>query len=473
MNDHVGAVIDHLRRVLGTAGVLADAGEIAPYGTDWRGLYRNTPLAVLRPRAVEEVGEAVRICAAAGISLVPQGGNTSMVAGAVPAHSGGEIVLSLAHMNRVRALDPRELTMVAEAGMTLAAARQVAAEAGTLLPLSIASEGSAMIGGLVASNAGGINTLRFGNMREMVLGLEVVLPDGRVWSGLRRLRKDNTGYALRHLFVASEGTLGIITAASLRLARAPRWRETAFCALNSVEAMVELFGRLRDEDESALYAFEFISGTAMELVLGYIEGTVLPLASRAPVYALVEMASTRRHQMLRETLESVLGTALEQGVLTDAVIAQSEAQRQAFWALRENLAESQRLAGASVKNDISVPLGALPTLLERGEAAMRDVVPGALVVAFGHVGDGNVHFNVVQRPDDDAATLTRNAEMIMDAVNAVAASLEGSFAAEHGIGLVKRTAFAHFRDPVEREVMRRIKAALDPDSLLNPGKIFG
>ena len=470
-----GAASTTMRRLaeaLGEGGVLTDDADIAPYGTDWRDLYRNPPLAVLRPRTAEEVAAAVAICAEAGIRIVPQGGNTSMVAGGVPDEPGSRAVLTLARMNAVRDIDRDGLTMIIEAGATLAAARDAAAEAGAMLPLSIAAEGSAMIGGVIATNAGGINTLRFGNMRDLTLGLEVVLPDGRIWHGLRRLRKDNTGYALRHLFAGSEGTLGIITAAALRLVRAPRRQETAFCALPSLEALLDLFGRLRDEDESALYAFEYISGGAMDLLLEQIDGATLPLAEPAPVYALIEVASTRRHDALRETLESVLGEALEAGVISDAVIAESEAQRQTFWTLRENLPESQRLAGASVKNDISVPVAALPALLTRGETALREIVPDARIVAFGHAGDGNVHFNVVQNQGDDPAALMDKAEAIMDCVNEVTAALGGSFAAEHGIGLVKRAAFQRFRDDVERDMMRRIRGALDPDGLLNPGKIF-
>lgn len=465
-------LIARLGAALGPGGLLTDLADIAPFGTDWRGLFEHSPRAVLRPRDTHELAESVRLCAAAGATIVPQGGNTSMVAGAVPAVAGAELVLSLARMNRVRALDATGLTMEVEAGVTLAAAQEAACQAGALLPLSIGSEGSAQIGGVISTNAGGNNTLRFGNARDLVLGLEVVLADGTVWNGLRRLRKDNTGYALRHLFAGAEGTLGIITAAVLRLARAPRQRQTCLCALQSVAAALDLFARFRDEDEAALYAFEYIAGPAMDINAAHMPDFRLPLAEPAPHYVLLELATTRRADPLRETMEAVLGDALEAGVISDATIAETEAQRAAFWAIREHMSESQRRAGASVKNDVSVPVAAVPDLLGRAEAMLASRYPGARMVAFGHIGDGNIHLNALQPEDGDSAAFAAQGEALMEDVNAIVMELDGSFSAEHGIGLVKRAAFAHWRSATEREIMRRVRTALDPNGALNPGKLF-
>lgn len=465
-------LIDRLAAALGPGGLLTDSSDIAPFGADWRGLFNHAPRAVLRPRDAASLAEAVRLCASAGAPVVPQGGNTSMVAGAVPAQERAEFVLSLSRMNAVRAIDPAGLTMEVEAGLTLRAAQDAAREVGALLPLSIGSEGSAQIGGVISTNAGGNNTLRFGNARDLVLGLEVVMADGTIWNGLRRLRKDNTGYALRHLFAGAEGTLGIITAAVLRLARAPRQRQTCFCALDSVAAVLDLFARFRDEDEAALYAFEYIAGPAMDVNAAHMPDFRLPLSAAAPHYVLLELATTRRSDPLRETMEAVLGDALEDGLITDAAIAESETQRTAFWSIREHLSESQRRAGASVKNDVSVPIAAVPELLARAEAMLAVRYPGARMVAFGHIGDGNIHLNALQPEDGDGDAFAAQGEALMEDVNAIVMELGGSFSAEHGIGLIKRTAFAHWRDQAERDIMRRIRTALDPAGTLNPGKLF-
>jgi FAD/FMN-containing dehydrogenase len=465
-------LIDQLAAALGPGGVLTAPDEIAPYGADWRGLFSNAPRAVLRPRDTGGVAAALRLCAAAGVPVVPQGGNTSMVAGAVPATAGQEMVLSLGRMNAVRALDPAGLTIELEAGVPLRAAQEAARAAGALLPLSIGSEGSATIGGVISTNAGGNNTLRFGNARDLVLGLEVVLADGTVWNGLRRLRKDNTGYALRQLFAGAEGTLGIITAAVLRLARAPRQWQTCFCAIPSVEAALDLFARFRDEDEAALYAFEYISGAAMAVNRSHMPDFRLPLETEAPHYVLLELATTRRSDPLRETMEAVLADALDAGVISDAAIAESEAQRAAFWAIREHLSESQRRAGASVKNDVSVPVAAVPNLLTRAEAMLTARHPGARMVAFGHIGDGNIHLNALQPEDGDATAFAARGEELMEDVNAIVMELDGSFSAEHGIGQIKTHAFAQLRSTAEREIMHRIRGALDPAATLNPGKLF-
>jgi FAD/FMN-containing dehydrogenase len=452
--------------------MLTDPADTAPFATDWRGLYHGRTAAVLRPASTAEVAESVRLCAAARVPLVPQGGNTSMVGGAVPAADGSEVVVSLSRLARVRAVDPLDLTLTVEAGVTLKAAQDAAGAVGCLLPLSIGSEGTAEIGGVLATNAGGNNTLRYGNARERVLGLEVVLADGSVWDGLRSLRKDNTGYCLRQLFVGSEGTLGIITAAVLRLEPAPAERIAAFAALPSPEAALALLGRLQRHDAAALVAFEYMSAAGLDLVLAHIPGARLPLAEPAPHYVLMELASSRANAGLAAELESVLAAAVEEGEITDAALSASEQQRLALWKLREEHSEAQRLAGASVKNDVSVPVPAIPELLARAEAAGRAVMPGVRVVPFGHLGDGNIHFNFVQPEGMAPAAFLAASEKLMEAVNEVVRDLGGSFSAEHGIGLLKPAMLAAWRAGPEIEMMRRIKKALDPDGLLNPGKVL-
>ena len=469
--DRAGLVA-RLAAMLGPRGLLTDPAEMAPYGEDWRRLYRGRPLAVARPADTAEVAAVVRACMAAGVAVVPQGGNTSMVGGAVPAEDGSEVVLSLARLNRVLALDALDMTLTVEAGVTLKAAQDAAAIENCLLPLSIASEGTAQIGGILSTNAGGNNTVRYGNARDLVLGLEVVLPDGEVWEGLRRLRKDNTGYCLRQLFVGAEGTLGIITAAVLKLEPRPREVEVALCALPSCDAALDLFRRFRSYDTAAVQAFEYMSGLGVALVLRHIPGTALPLTAPAGHFVLVELATPRPGAGLRRAMEEVLEGALEDGVVSDAVIAESVAQRAALWRLREEHAEAQKREGANVKNDVSVPVSTMPELIARASAACRALLPDIQIAPFGHLGDGNIHFNLVQ-PDgmDPAAFLARDHD-IMDAVGAVVRDLGGSFSAEHGVGKLKPYMMPEWRGGAELAAMRRIKAAFDPLGLMNPGKVL-
>ncbi len=364
------------------------------------------------------------------------------------------------------------MTMIAEAGVPWKAAQDAAAEAGCLLPLSISSEGTAQVGGILSTNAGGNNTVRYGNARELVLGIEAVLPDGEVLHALRRLRKDNTGYALRHLLVGAEGTLGFITAAVLKLAPRPLQTEVALCAVPSPEAATALFRAAQRHDAAAIQAFEYMSGTGMGFVLRHIPGVTLPLASPAPHYALIELASTREGANLRESLEQILEAALESGTIEDAALAESDAQRQAIWKLREEHAEAQRREGASVKNDVSVPVSTVPELIARATAACEALISGVRAVPFGHLGDGNIHFNLEQPIDWTAADFLARADDIMHTVNDVVRDLGGSFSAEHGVGRLKTGMMPEWRGGVELETMRRIKAALDPQGLMNPGKLF-
>jgi FAD/FMN-containing dehydrogenase len=469
---NINDLLDRLRARLGERGVLTDPADTAPYCEDWRRLYRGRTPAVLRPASVAEVAEAVRLCAERGAPIVPQGGNTSMVGGAAVSEDGDQIILSLSRMNRVRAIDPVDMTMEIEAGVTLKAAQEAAADAQCLLPLSISSEGSAQIGGVLATNAGGNNTVRYGNARDLVLGLEVVLPDGQVWNGLRRLHKDNTGYCLRQLFVGSEGTLGVITAAVLKLYPQPREIAVALCAVASPEAALELFNRLQQHDAAAIQAYEYMSGPGVELVLRHIPGATRPLAQPAAHYALVELATPRQGAELRASLEELLAAALEAGLVADAVIAESGAQRAALWRLREEHSEAQKLAGASVKNDVSVPVSKVPELIRRATEACEQLVPGIRCVPFGHLGDGNIHFNLVQPEGADPAAFLARDHELMDAVNAVVRALDGSFSAEHGIGRLKPYMMPEWRGGAELDLMRRIKAALDPKGLMNPGKLL-
>ena len=464
------AFVTALSALLGPRGLLLDGVDTSAAGQDWRRLYNHPPMAVLRPADTAELSAAVRLCVEHGVAMVPQGGNTSMVGGGVPS-GPGQVVLSLARLSRIRAIDPVDMTMTLEAGVTLKAAQDAAVGADCLLPLSISSEGTAQIGGVLATNAGGNNTVRYGNARDLVLGLEAVMPDGAVWNGLRRLRKDNTGYCLRQLLVGAEGTLGIITAAVLKLAPALRQREVALCALPSLEAVLALFAWFQRHDPAALQAFEYMGGAGMELVIRHIPGAVLPIAP-APHYALVDLATAREGADLRPVLESVLEAALEDGTVTDAAIAASEAQRLAIWKLREEHAEAQKREGASVKNDVSVPVSRVPELLRRGEAAVAALIPGIRCVAFGHIGDGNIHFNFEQPIDMDPAAFLARDHAIMDAVAEIVRDLDGSFSAEHGVGQLKPYMMPDWRGGPELEAMRRIKAALDPAGLMNPGKVL-
>jgi FAD/FMN-containing dehydrogenase len=465
-------LLDAIRAVVGPTGLLTGAADTAAYVEDWRKLYRGRTPAVIRPSSTEQLAGVVRLCAEAGVGIVPQGGNTSMVGGATPAEDGTELVVSTSRLNRIRAIDPLDMTMTIEAGVTLKAAQSAATEAGCLLPLSISSEGSAQIGGVLAVNAGGNNTVRYGNARDLVLGLEVVLPDGQVWNGLRRLRKDNTGYCLRQLFVGSEGTLGIITAAVLKLVPQPRESAVALCGLEGPEQALELFTRFQAHDPAALSAFEYMSGPGMGFVLKHIEGATLPLADPAPAYVLMELATPRPDGGLRASMESVLEQALEDGIVLDVAMAESEAQRAALWRLREEHSEAQKREGASVKNDVSVPVSKVPAFIRQATAACEALIPGVRVVPFGHMGDGNIHFNLEQPEGADPKWFLAQDHVIMDAVNDVVRQFDGSFSAEHGIGKLKPYMMPDWRGGAELALMKRIKTALDPQGIMNPGKVL-
>jgi FAD/FMN-containing dehydrogenase len=467
----IAALLGKLRQIVGDRGLLTEPSDTAAYAEDWRRLYQGRTPAVIRPADTAELSAVVIACAASGVSLVPQGGNTSMVGGATPSPDGRQLVLSLSRMNQIRHVDPIDMTMTLDAGVTLKAAQNAAAEAGCLLPLSISSEGTAQIGGVLATNAGGNNTVRYGNARDLVLGLEVVLPDGQIWGGLRRLRKDNTGYCLRQLFVGSEGTLGIITAAVIKLVPRPAETEVALCAVASVEAALDLYTRFNRHDPSAIQAFEYMSGQGMEFVLAHIPNASLPFRA-APHYALIELATPRAGAGLRDAMEEVLAAAMEAEIVTDAVMAESEAQRANLWRLREEHAEAQKREGASVKNDVSVPVSKVPELLARAARAAAALMPGIRMVPFGHMGDGNIHLNFEQPLDMPSADFLAQDHAIMDMVCEIVRSLDGSFSAEHGVGQLKPYLMPDWRGGAELDTMRKIKNALDPLGLMNPGKVL-
>lgn len=465
-------LLDRLHALLGPRGLLTDPADIAPHLSDWRALYQGRALAVARPADTAEVAAVVRLAQETGTPITVQGGNTSMVGGAVPDESGRHLVLSLARLNRIRDCDPVDMTMTAEAGVVLKTAQNAAQEAGCLFPLSLGAEGTATIGGVLSTNAGGNTTVRYGNARELMLGLEVVLPDGQIWNGLRRLRKDNTGYALRHLFVGAEGTLGIVTAAVLRMFPRPRDTALALCAVADEEAALGLFRRFRDRDDSAVRAFEYMSGTGVDFCVRHIEGIAQPLSDRAAHYVLVDLASPRPDAGLRDMAEAVLAEAMEEGIVLDAVLAESEAQAQKLWRIREEHPEAQKREGASVKNDVSVPVSKVPEMIRRCSAALVALIPGSRPVPFGHIGDGNIHMNLEQPPGMDPAAFLARSHDIMDCVNAIVRDLDGSFSAEHGIGRLKTDMMEEWRGGAELDAMKRIKAALDPAGLMNPGKVL-
>jgi len=466
------AVLQRFCEVVGPDHAIADPGQQLPYLREWRDLYAGRAALVLRPGSTKEVAQILGIANAAGIGVVPQGGNTGLVGGQIPSPDGTEIVLSVSRLAKVREIDTAGTAMIVEAGVTLADAQAAADNAGRLFPLSLPSEGSCQIGGVLATNAGGVGVLAYGNARNLALGLEVVLADGQVWDGLKTLKKDNTGYDLRDLFIGSEGTLGVITAAALKLFPKPAETATAFVGLPDIGSVAALFRLAEARAHAQLTAFEFMSGLTIDLVLSHVGATRLPLAQPAPWYALIEISSTEPGGAASGALERLLAAATEQGLLTDAVIAQSLAQAQGLWRLREAASEAQKPEGGSIKHDISVPVARIPEFLQKAAPVVEAVCPGARPVVFGHFGDGNVHYNVSQPTGMDKAKFLALWGDMAQAVHDVVAATGGSISAEHGIGQMKRDALPRFKSAVELEVMRKLKAALDPNGILNPGKVL-
>ncbi len=461
-------VAARLKEAVGPKGFTEDAQEIAAHLVEWRGKYRGLSALMLKPQSTAEVSRILSICNETSTAVVPQGGNTGLVGGQIP--FAGEVLLCTARLNRIRQLDAEGMSVITEAGVILAQLQAAADAADRYFPLSLAAEGSCTIGGNVSTNAGGVNVLRYGNMRELVLGLEVVLADGRVLDTLRTLRKDNTGYDLKQLFIGAEGTLGVVIAAALKLFPKPAERVTAFIAVPDVNSAVALLNRLQRATGGLLSAFELLPRMGVEMVLAHIPQTSDPLAAPSPWYVLAEAESGAKLP-LREIVTGALSEAAEHDIVGDAVVAENETQRANLWRLRESLSEAQKYEGGSIKHDVSVPIAAIPSFLARGIAAVEKLVPGGRPVPFGHLGDGNIHFNFsVPKGGDSAAFLSRWEE-INRVVHDIVHEFGGSISAEHGIGVMKRDEILRYKSAAEIETMRALKRALDPNNILNPGKV--
>ena len=463
-------LLERLGEIVGTANVLC-GNDMAPYLVDWRGRYRGAARCVVRPGTAEEVAAVVRACAEVGAPMVPQGGNTSLCGAATPDGEGAAVVICLSRLNRIRAIDIENNTITAEAGSVLAAIQAAAAEAGRLFPLSLAAEGSAQLGGNLSTNAGGVQVLRYGNTRDLTLGLEVVLPSGDLWQGLRGLRKDNTGYDLKQLFIGAEGTLGIITAATMKLFPLPTATATAWVAVPSPRAAIGLLSALQGEFGPHLTACELVSDVSLGLVLQHIPGAVRPLDA-SPWYVLVELSSGGGNADLQAWLEAFLASVLERGLCTDGVVAQSEDQAKRLWSLRENISEAQKIEGLSIKHDVSLPISCIGDFLEQADAALAAAWPGLRVVAFGHVGDGNLHYNLSMPAHGDNTALIAAQPEVNRIVHDLVHQHGGSISAEHGIGQLKREEILRYKSLVEMEMMRAVKRAIDPKGLMNPGKVL-
>ncbi len=460
--------LERLKAIVGERGWVSDPQALEPHLREWRGTWQGRTPLMLCPATTAEVADIVAECAAQGIAIVPQGGNTGLCGGAIPDRSGRQVLVSLRRMNRLRSISAENYSLVAEAGCILADLQRAAADVGRLFPLSLAAEGSCQIGGNLSTNAGGINVLRYGTAREQVLGLEVVLPDGRVIHGLRELRKDTAGYDIKQLFLGAEGTLGIITAAALRLFPPVSRVGTAFVAAASPQQAVSLLALLRERLHDELLAFELISARSLRMVLRHIDGVRMPLDTEAGWYVLLDVAVEDGGA----DFERELAQALQRAVALDVAIAKNEAERAALWRIRHSISEAQKFEGASLKHDVSVPVAAVGEFIDTATAAIAAHCDAARVVAFGHVGDGNVHFNVSQPPGWSAERFLAEQDAIAEIVYDAVARFDGSFSAEHGVGVLKKAALEKYRGGVEIELMRALKGLLDPRGIMNPGKVL-
>jgi FAD/FMN-containing dehydrogenase len=462
------ATLARLKTAVGPKGFSEDPNEIAPHLVEWRSKYQGHTRLLLKPATTQEVSVILAICNEARAPLVPQGGNTGLVGGQIPL--AGEILLSLSRMNQIRTIDARDMSATAEAGVVLAHLQKAADDTGAYFPLSLASEGSCTIGGNLSTNAGGVNVLRYGSARSLVLGLEVVLANGRVLDLLRSLHKDNTGYDLKQLFIGAEGTLGVITAAVLKLYPKPVTRETIFVAVKEPEAATALLARVEHATGGLISAFELMPRIGLEFVLAHIPHTSDPLRTASPWYVLIEATSAAAIG-LTEVLRAEVARAIEDGLVTDAAVATSDSQRSALWRLRESMSEAQKPEGGSIKHDVSVPIKAIPQFLREGIAAVTALVPGVRPVPFGHLGDGNIHFNFsVPKGADNETYLARWSE-VSRSVHDLVQKFGGSISAEHGLGVMKRDEIRRYKSAAELDVMRALKLTLDPNNILNPGKV--
>lgn len=469
------ALIDSLRGSF-QGRLLHAEDDVKPFLSDFRKRWTGTTLAVVQPDSTEDVAAVVRWCVKNNVTIYPQGGNTGLVGGNIPdsAHTPN-IVLSLQRMNRILEVNPYNNTLTAQAGAVLQHVQEAAAREQRLFPLSLGAEGSCTLGGNLATNAGGIQVLRYGNARDLCLGLEVVTADGEIWNGLRGLRKDNTGYDLKHLFVGSEGTLGIITAVTVKLYPQPAAQMTAFAALPDAQSAVRLLALAQQQLSASLTAFELICGASVQLVLKHAPQMRNPVATDAPYYVLLESSDAEGEAHAAERFEHLMSTAFEDGIILDAAIASSLSQSATFWQIRHHLPEAQAADGENIKHDISLPISSIPEFIERGAAAVQSKLPGGRIFVFGHLGDGNLHYNVSAPAGSDAAAyqaMRDNEKTISRAVYDVVTQMNGSISAEHGVGQLRVSSIAHYKSPLEIAMMKRIKQALDPDNRLNPGRVI-
>ncbi|MTI42274.1 4-phosphoerythronate dehydrogenase (FAD-dependent) [Roseibium hamelinense] len=467
-SNHAG----RLASIVGDANVLTTVEDKAPYLVEWRDLYQGSTPMVLRPGSTEEVSKILKYAYENGLTIVPQGGNTGLVGGQIPTENGGEIVLSLGRMNKVRNIDPVGFTITVESGVVLETLQNEAEKADRLFPLSLGAQGSCQIGGNISTNAGGTAVLAYGNTRDLVLGLEVVLPNGDIWNGLRTLRKDNTGYDLKQLFIGGEGTLGIITAASLKLFPKPKKLEASFVGLPDPHAALKLFSLAKQKAGPVLTGFEIMPRVGVEFCLSHLDGARDPLEAPHNWYVLMELSSGSDAFPVRDLLEEILGEAFEDGLVEDAVLSENLSQVNAFWHIRHGMSEVQKAEGGSIKHDVSVPVAAIADFLDKAISAVSEFVPGCRPVPFGHLGDGNIHFNVSQPVGADKEAYLKNWDAMNEIVHGIVHDFGGSISAEHGIGRLKRDLLKTVKSDTELDLMHRIKDAFDPKGLLNPGRVL-
>jgi FAD/FMN-containing dehydrogenase len=461
-------LIDDLKNIVGDKGWSLDADVLEPHLNEWRGDLVGKTLIMVAPRTTAEVAAVIKACAAANVGVVPQGGNTSLCGGSIPDDSGEQVLLSLSRLNVIREVDAENFSMVVEAGCILADVQDAAQRVDRLYPLSLGAEGTCQIGGNLSTNAGGINVIRYGTARQQVLGLEVVLADGTIWDGLRSLRKDTVGYDMKQMFIGSEGTLGVITAATLKLYPQPGETTTVFAALHNASQAVALLAVLRKRLADGIQAFELISDRCLRFVARHIPNARLPFDDEYPWYVLCEVIDAGQQSIVEEAFAA----AMDEGMVSDAIIAKSSVEAGEFWGLRHSIAEAEKSEGASLHHDISVPIARMDEFLTRGEKLIEAQYPTARLVAFGHVGDGNLHYNVAQPAGEDGEQFVAQGQALTEAVYDLVADMGGSFSAEHGVGIVKKSHMSRYRSETELGLMRAMKTALDPNNILNPGKVI-
>ncbi|MBB42360.1 MAG: hydroxyacid dehydrogenase [Rhodospirillaceae bacterium] len=464
--------LNQLVSIVGSKAVITEEADTEQYLIDQRRAYKGRTIAVVRPANTNEVSKITKLCAKSSTPIVPQGGNTGLCGGATPDDTGDSLVVNLSRMNNIRKIDALNYTITVDAGVILENIQKAADKADRLFPLSLGAEGSCQIGGNLSTNAGGTGVLRYGAMRELVFGLECVMPDGEVWDGMTALRKDNTGYDLKHLFMGAEGTLGIITGAVLKLFPKPKDIQTAFVAIRDPDAALELLARARTNSDDRVTAFEWISRRGIDFTIKNIPNIRDPLATKYSEYLLIELSSGHPDNDLRTTLEELLNIAMVDGLVHDAALAENKGQAQDFWRLREAIPEAQMLEGATIKHDISVPISNVPLFLSRAKKAVEKEIPEIVICAFGHIGDGNIHYNLTAPKHIESKSFFDHTEIINRVVHDIAVGLGGSISAEHGIGVSKRRELYHYKHPIALEIMRSVKLAIDPNGIMNPGKVL-